>query len=255
MRHETYDAVAGGRVPGAAVGERDRRSMPGPAVPPRTFVVQARALGLDVFDRMLLTGDGTVTTSLESCICEPIITRTTLQAGPAVLAELVANTGLWWHPDASRLHLAPDEELIAQRAVLHGESTGTAFVLAESLLVPDRLPSQIPTALRRNGSSIGRLLNRISTETRRELLGIGRTRAGESSEYLGTESHANLAWRTYQIAVAGQPAVLISEMIVPGRLSSSALGISREKLRFRPSLPQLESWIERGEADPCVRYR
>jgi chorismate-pyruvate lyase len=253
MRYETYDSVADGRVPGAAVLERDPRLVPRPAGQPRAFVARARALGLDVFDRMLLTGDGTVTTSLESCVGEPITTRTTLQAGPAVVPELVANTGLWWHPDAGVLRLAPDEELIARRAVLRGETTGTAFVLAESLLVPDRLPSQIATALHRNGSSIWRLLNGTSTETRRELLGIGRMRAGESSGYLGTESGASLAWRTYQITVAGQPAVLISEMIVPGRLSSFAPRTDQVP-SVRLSLPQLESWVERGGAThplPC----
>jgi chorismate-pyruvate lyase len=247
MRYETYDSVGNGHVPGTAVLERDRRLVPGPPGQPRAFVARARALGLDVFDRMLLTGDGTVTTSLESCVGEPITTRTTLQAGPAVLPALVANTGLWWHPDAALLRLAPHEEVIARRAVLYGESTGTAFVLAESLLVPHRLPGEMATALHRNGSSIGRLLNSASIETRRELLGIGRVRAGESSEYLDTESGASLAWRTYQITVAGQPAVLISEMIVPGRLSRFAPR-SEQALSSRLSLPQLESWIERGEA-------
>ena len=224
MRYETYDSVAGWHaVPRAAVLEREPRVEPRPPASPRAFDAQARALGFDVFDRMLLNSDGTVTTLLESCVGEPVATKTTLQAGPAVFPELVANTGL------GRIQTLPGCTLRQTRSSSRGarlcteNHTGAALVLAESLLVPDRLPRQIATAWRRNGSSIGRLLNSTLTETRRELLEIGRMRAGESSEHLGAESSTSLAWRTYQIFVATQPAVLISEMIVPGRLSSLAL--------------------------------
>ena len=67
--------------------------------------VPPRALDLDPFDRMLLTADGTVTTLLEACTREPIITRTTRQAGPATLERLLATVGRWWHPDAQLLEL------------------------------------------------------------------------------------------------------------------------------------------------------
>ncbi len=67
--------------------------------------VPPRALDLDPFDRMLLTADGTVTTLLEACTREPIITRTTRQAGPATLERLLATAGRWWHPDAQLLEL------------------------------------------------------------------------------------------------------------------------------------------------------
>jgi hypothetical protein len=52
--------------------------------------VPTRPLDLDPFDRMLLTADGTVTTLLEACTREPIVTRTTRQAGPATLDRLLA---------------------------------------------------------------------------------------------------------------------------------------------------------------------
>ena len=64
---------------------------------------------IDPFDRMLLTTDGTVTTLLEACTGEPIVTRTTRQAGPATIDQLGADAGVWWHPDADLLELAPAE--------------------------------------------------------------------------------------------------------------------------------------------------
>jgi hypothetical protein len=42
------------------------------------------SLHADPFDRVLLTADGTVTTLLEACTGEPIMTRTTRQTGPAM---------------------------------------------------------------------------------------------------------------------------------------------------------------------------
>ena len=57
---------------------------------------------VDPFDRMLLTTDGTVTSQLEAATGEPIITRTTRQAGPATLDVLLAATGPW-----ARRHRTP----------------------------------------------------------------------------------------------------------------------------------------------------
>jgi chorismate-pyruvate lyase len=195
-----------------------------PADPARVFGRYAEAWRLDLFDRILLLGDGTVTTLLEACVGAPIATRTTRQAGPAGLETLVAETGAWWHPDAAQLRLAAGEEVIARRSVLHDRSNGLAYVLAESLLVPDRIPSKVTGSLFRAGSSIGRIINGNSIETRRELVQLGQMRAGDASDYLDIEPGATVVWRTYQIMIAGRPALLISEIIVPGRLSASALG-------------------------------
>ena len=75
---------------------------------------------IDPFDRMLLTTDGTVTTLLEACTGEPIVTRTTRQTGPATIDRLHADGGAWWHPDVELLELAPAERLLARRVVLRG---------------------------------------------------------------------------------------------------------------------------------------
>jgi chorismate-pyruvate lyase len=181
---------------------------------------------------MLLLGDGTVTTLLELCVGAPIATRTTLQAGPARLETLVAESGAWWHPDAAQLRLAAGEEVVARRSVLCEQSSGLTYVLAESLLVPGRIPGQASRSLFHEGSSIGRVINSNSIETRRQLVQVGRMRAGEASDYLDTEPDTTLVWRTYQIRIGGRPALLISEIIVPGRLSASAEGtfLSRRDL-------------------------
>jgi hypothetical protein len=96
----------------------------------------AAPLDLDPFDRMLLIADGTVTTLLEACTGESIITRTTRQAGPATLNQIRAAAGCWWHPDTQLVELTATERLIARRVTLNRAHSGVTYVLAESLTAP-----------------------------------------------------------------------------------------------------------------------
>ena len=184
-----------------------------PPIPPRP-------LDIDPFDRMLLTADGTVTTLLEACTGEPIITRTTRQAGPATLDRVLGATGRWWHPDARLLELVPGERLIARRVTLSGVRSGVAYVLAESLVVPDRLPSEIADRLVRAGASLGRLLAGRQLETRRAVLHIVAIRAGEAGDHLGVGSNAKLFRRTYTIVLGQRTVAAVTEWLCPGRLAT-----------------------------------
>jgi chorismate-pyruvate lyase len=186
-----------------------------PPIPPRS-------LDIGPFDRMLLTADGTVTTLLEACTGEAIVTRTTRQAGPATLDRMLAVTGRWWHPDTQLLELAPSERLIARRVTLRGARSGVAYVLAESLVVPDRLPGVIADRLLRAGASLGRLLAARQLETRRAVLDVVSVRAGEASDYLGVRPSATLARRTYTIVVGQRTVAVVTEWLFPGRLVAAA---------------------------------
>jgi chorismate-pyruvate lyase len=172
--------------------------------------------GLDPFDRMLLTVDGRVDPLLEACTGEPITTRTTRLAGPATLEQLLTATGGWWHPDAGLLELAPTDQLIARRAILCGVRSGAAYVLAESLVVPDRLPGV-------DAEGFGRVLTDGRLETRREVLGVTAARAGEASDHLGVGPGATLVWRTYRVVVRRRAAAVVTEWLAPGRLAAAAV--------------------------------
>jgi len=178
---------------------------------------------LDPFDRMLLSADGTVTTLLEACTGEPIATRATRQAGPATLETLLAAAGGWWHPDPELLELALAERLIARRALLLGACSENTYLLAESLLAPDRLPTPLAERLTRAGTSIGRLLTGWPLETRREVLEITPIRAGDVSHHLGVGPGETLARRTYRIVIRRRTTVLVTEWLAPGRLAAAAL--------------------------------
>jgi chorismate-pyruvate lyase len=180
------------------------------------------AFGLDAIDRVLLSGDGTVTHVLEAAVGERIETRTLRQSGPAPLSVLEDHTGVWWLPRTSLIDPSLGEELIVRRVVLRGAASKTPYVLAESLAAPDRLGPGVAGKLARAGASIGRELRSARSETRREVLEVGRMRAGEAADLLSTKPDTRLAWRTYRILQMQRVVFVITEMIVPGRISEHA---------------------------------
>ena len=196
--------------------------------------VETRSVDLDVdvdpFDRMVLTADGTVTTLLEACTGEPIVTSTTRQSGPASPDVLRTVAGCWWHPDVRLLELDPDERVIARRVTLRGARTGVAYVLAEALVVPDRLPYLTAHRLLRAGASLGRELAAGRLETRRELRTVVADRAGPAGEHLDTGPGTTLVRRTYTIVAAHSPAAVVTEWLVPRRLAAAASAVGRRQL-------------------------
>lgn len=177
---------------------------------------------LDPFDRMLLTTDGTVTTLLEACAGEPIVTRTTRHSGPATLDQLVAATGRWWHPNARLLGLASTECLVARRVTLRGARSGVAYVFAESLVASDRLPGGISHGLRHAGASLGRLLGVGLLESRREIHEITAVRAATAGDHLAVAPSTLLVRRCYTIVIGARPVAAVSEWLEPGRLGAAS---------------------------------
>jgi chorismate-pyruvate lyase len=184
--------------------------------------VPAQPALTDPFDRMLMTTDGTVTTLLEACTGEPIVTRARRQSGPATLDELRSTAGCWWHTDTRILELAATERLIARRVSLSGERSGTTYVAAESLVVPGRLPELLAKRLSRPGASLGRVIDSCQLETRREVHDVAIVRAGAVDDPFAVGSTASLAQRTYTIAVGRRPVAAVTEWLVPGRLAETA---------------------------------
>jgi chorismate-pyruvate lyase len=181
----------------------------------------ARSLDADAFDRMVLTADGTVTTLLEACTGEPIVTATTRLAGPATLDQLLAGVGRWWHPDVRLVEPAQRERLIVRRVTLRGGRSGAAYVSAESLVAPDRLPDPVADRLQQPGASLGRVLAASQLETRRELLEVVAVRAGAVGDRLGLRPGAQLARRSYTIVVGRRTVAAVTEWLAPGRLATT----------------------------------
>jgi chorismate-pyruvate lyase len=184
-------------------------------------------LYLDPVDRMLLTADGPVTTTLADCTGEPIVARRVRQAGPARLGTLVAAAGAWWHADEDLLGLAPLERVIARRVVLCGARSQIPYVLAEALVVADRLPAMIADRLLLADASLDRLLVAARVDTRRELVDVVSVRAGDSADHLGTARRAMLVRRASAIVIGDRTVAAMTDWLVPGRLTATLVARGR----------------------------
>jgi chorismate-pyruvate lyase len=127
------------------------------------------------------------------------------------------------------LHLAPAERLMARRVTLNGSRSGAVYVLAESLVVPDRLPDWFADRLLHAGVSLGRLLAAGQLETRREIHQIVAGRAGEAADHLDVRPGATLLRRTYTILIGQRAVAAVTEWLVPGRLAATARAITSGK--------------------------
>ena len=184
-------------------------------------------LYIDPVDRMLLTADGPVTTALADCIGEPIVARRVRQAGPARLSTLVTAAGPWWHADEELLGLAPLERVIARRVVLCGARSRIPYVLAEALVVADRLPGMIADRLLLADASLDRLLAAARVEARRELVDIAAARAEDAANDLDTARRAMLARRASAIVIGDRTVAAATDWLVPGRLTATLLARGR----------------------------
>ncbi len=202
---------------------------------PRTAATVAVPDGLDWLDRTLLAGNGTVTTLIESATGEPVRTSVLRTAGPESYDALVALVGRWWRPDAHELDPVGGRVAVRQ-VVLRGAASRRPWVTADTLIAIDRLPAWMRDELARDGSSIGRIIDRHGVETHRTLLRAGLGPAGETAATLEVAPADTVAWREYAIALGGRRVAVLNEVLVPGRLLSAseaggstiAIGASRE---------------------------
>jgi chorismate-pyruvate lyase len=161
--------------------------------------LQNEGTPLSTFQRVLLMTDGTVTDVLE------------VYAGEAIRVVILDQRFEDPSSDPPELNAEGAERLLHRTVLLQGAISGTNFIHAESVIAPDRLPSEILEGLLETGRPIGRLLNQGRIETFREIVGVGYEPAGDCAAYFGIETTANLVSRTYRIHVAQRPVMRITE--------------------------------------------
>ena len=105
-----------------------------------------------------------------------------------------------------------------------------AYVFAESLVAPDRVPGAISDDLLGAGASLGRVLAAGRLETRRSIVEIVEACADDACGHLGVPRRTALTRRTYTIAFRRRAVAAVTEWLVPGRLSamSRTSGVGRD---------------------------
>jgi chorismate-pyruvate lyase len=165
--------------------------------PPDFAAVELASLA--PLQRGLLVIDGTVTTFLEAVWGESIRV-VPLGQRPVTLVD-----------DAPGLAAAPGTPVLERAVALVGDASGRVYALADSLIVPGRLPAPVREALEAGTMGIGQALRAPGFATRREGLWFGRGQRTVPSALTGRISGEFLA-RSYRVSTGTEePAMVITE--------------------------------------------
>lgn len=154
---------------------------------------------LTPFQRALLVIDGNVTKFIEAYELEPVEIIRLAQERRTLPVD---------HP---WLEAPQGTPVIARQVVLRGSYTYVLYVYAASLIVPDRLSSDLQRLLEVEGEGLGRILLNYRLETYREVLWYGKEHIDELPEAIRHLSGLEFITRTYRIIAGGQPIMLINE--------------------------------------------
>ena len=181
------------------------------------------ASSLDMLQRVLLVSDGTLTDTLEAAFLEPIsLRKIEIQTAPArrALPELDVVVG---------------ERLMERKILLCGETSGRAYVYAESALVLDRLPPRFREELVETDLPIGRLWSEHKLETRKELLSMSRHPMCGLAAHFRAAPESDCLVRRYRV-ISGRPAPNGNHRALSGHVSDRFVMPRRpEAGKYRPA--------------------
>ncbi len=154
---------------------------------------------LSLFQRILLSADGTLTKMLETYTQETIHVVKLAESRQAF-------------PQAVEpLHLLPGDTVIERKILLQGRQSGRNWLYAESLLLPDRLPPKFQEQLLTTQEPIGKLWISHKVETFKEIITTYRQPAGQIAGYFNLKPSDPFLCRTYRVFSNKMPVMMITE--------------------------------------------
>jgi chorismate-pyruvate lyase len=156
---------------------------------------------LKEFQRIILTTDGTVTDILEAYCREPM-RIVILSQGRMKVSERMPT-----------LALEAGHEVLSREILLEGEISGTSFLYAHSLIVFDRLSTELQDGLLLKQKSIGHLILEYRVETFKEITSCSREPSKALASRFRLHEAAPLLSRTYTLSTRAQPIMQITEKI------------------------------------------
>lgn len=154
---------------------------------------------LSVFQRIILTTDGTLTEILEAYLSEKI---RLVKLSETI--EALSN-------DVPPLDIARGQEVMRRKILLQGKISRNNWIYAESILVPDRLDEKLKNGLLVSQEPMGRLWLEHRLETFKEIVDSAREPAEDLAEYFKIKSSDKLLSRTYRVFSGRKPIILITE--------------------------------------------
>jgi len=154
---------------------------------------------LSVFQRIILTTDGTLTEILEAYLSEKIRL--------VKLSETIESMT----QDNLLLDICNGQEVIERKILLQGKISRNNWIYAESILVPDRLDEKLKNGLLVSQEPMGRLWLEHRLETFKEIVDSAREPAEDLADYFKIERSDKLLSRTYRVFSGQRPIILITE--------------------------------------------
>lgn len=157
----------------------------------------ATVASLPPFLRVLLTTDGTVTSSLQAYFWERVVVDTKEQTSYPLGEAFEV------------LDLQAGQEVLHRQVELRGETSGKIYAQASSLIRMELLPDHIKASIVARTMGVGELLRDCGLETYRQILDVG-VDLGESDTEKGDSGNQH-AWRSYLIVMDKRPFIHITE--------------------------------------------
>lgn len=154
---------------------------------------------LSPLQKIILIYNGTLTKLLENLLGEK-------------LTVLKLHESIEINQDEIAYLELPANEHVAQRKIcLQGQSSGTNWLYAESVIALDRLPPLFREDLLNSQIPIGKLWMKYRIETFKELLPPFEDRAGELAVNFDMRPEQRLLGRTYRVFSHQQPIMMLTE--------------------------------------------
>lgn len=154
---------------------------------------------LSIFERILLTTDGTVTDMLEAYFFEQI--RLVKLSEQLVKLE----------QDLPEMDLAKGSEAMERKILLQGKISRRNYIYAESILALDRLDEQFREELLQTKTPIGKIWLEQKVETFKEIIDTGTQPANGLCSYFNISQEEPVLFRTYCVRSHRKPTMMITE--------------------------------------------
>ncbi len=158
-----------------------------------------RLSDLPLFQRVLLSMDGTVTHMLELYLQEAIQVK-------KLETDLISANKL-----SLDFETLADETVMARKILLQGQASCNNYLYSESFILVDRLPSEFKRLLLESALPIGKLWNQFRLETFKQIFNTEQIAAGQVGQYFDMPAESPLLSRQYWVFNQGQVLMQITE--------------------------------------------
>lgn len=170
-----------------------------PVHPIKTSSYYTGTSEFNLFQKMLLKANGTVTAILEAYSSE------------AIQVVKLSENQVKMNLELSNIKLNKEQQVIVRKVLLQGKISQRNFIYADSLILIDNLEQRFRHELLNSNKPIGRLWSEQKVETFKEIIDSGFEPANELSNYFSIEPEENLLFRTYCVYSNGKITMIITE--------------------------------------------